>query len=134
MLVIEGKALGRRKPLFEGFSVPPPGDLGDGGPLKLRDLIAHIVIEEVAAFEGTHAKIKGTMAEYSVHLGSATTHMLPGGALFIVPVHSQHRGRLFLPFADEYPKTAEVISKVLLLARDQDIRDPNLLEQIRSRG
>lgn len=89
MLVIEGKALGRRKPLFEGFSVPPPGDLGDGGPLKLRDL---------------------------------------------VPVHSQHRGRLFLPFADEYPKTAEVISKVLLLARDQDIRDPNLLEQIRSRG
>lgn len=27
------------------------------------------------------------------------------------------RGRLFLPFADEDPRAAEVISKVLLLAR-----------------
>lgn len=51
MLVIQGKAIGRRKPLFEGFSVPPPDDLGEGGPLKLRDLIAHVVIEEVAAFQ-----------------------------------------------------------------------------------
>ena len=49
-------------------------------------------------------------------------------------MHSQHRGRLFLPFADDDPKTAEVVSKVLLLARDQEIRDPNLLDQIRSRG
>jgi hypothetical protein len=81
-----------------------------------------------------HVHINGTHAEYSVHLGSATTHMLPGGALFIVPVHSQHRGRIFLPFADDDPKTAEVLSKVLLLARDEEIKDPNLLDQIRSRG
>ena len=60
--------------------------------------------------------------------------MLPGGALVIVPVGSQHRGRVFLPFADDDPKTAELLSKVLLLARDQDIKDPNLLDQIRSRG
>ncbi len=78
--------------------------------------------------------IQGTYAEYSVHLGSATAHMLPGGALVIVPVGSQHRGRVFLPFADDDPKTAELLSKVLLLARDQDIKDPNLLDQIRSRG
>ena len=81
-----------------------------------------------------HVHIRGTRAEYSVHIGSATTHMLPGGALFIVPVHSQHRGRIFLPFADDDPKTAELLSKVLLLARDEDIKDPNLLDQIRARG
>ena len=52
MLTINGKSLGRRKPLFEDFSIPPPGDLGDGGgPLPLRDLIAHVVRQEVAAFE-----------------------------------------------------------------------------------
>ena len=79
-----------------------------------------------------HILIKGTMTEYSVHLGSGTTHMLPGGTLFIVPVHSQHRGRIFLPFADDDPKTAEIISKVLLLARDNEIKDPNLLEQLRA--
>jgi hypothetical protein len=56
---------------------------------------------------------------------------MPGGALCLVPVHSQHRGRLFLPFADDDPKTAEVISKVLLLARDAEIQDPTILEQLR---
>ncbi len=59
------------------------------------------------------------------------THVMPGGSLFIVPVHGQHRGRLFLPFADDDPKTAEVISKTLLLARDKQIKDPGILEQIR---
>ena len=78
-----------------------------------------------------HGMIKGHLADYTVHLGSAVTHRQPGGALFIVPVHSQHRGRLFLPFADDDPKTAEVLSKVLLLARDNQIKDPNLLAHIR---
>ena len=51
MLTVVGKALGRRKLLFDGFSVPPPAERGDGGPLTLRDLIEHIVRQEVAAFE-----------------------------------------------------------------------------------
>ena len=54
----------------------------------------------------------------------------PGGARCIVPVHGQQRGRLFLPFADDDPRTAEVVSKVVLLARDADIEDPSILEQI----
>jgi hypothetical protein len=80
-----------------------------------------------------HALVKGDLADYTVHLGSAVTHRQPGGALHIVAVHSQHRGRLFLPFADDDPRTAEVVSKVLLLARDKEIQDPNLLAQIRGR-
>jgi hypothetical protein len=51
MVIIQGRGLGRRKPLFEDFSIPPPDDVGDGGPLTLRDLITHIVKKEVAAFE-----------------------------------------------------------------------------------
>jgi len=80
-----------------------------------------------------YALVDGHLGQYSVHLGSAVTRKMPGEALFIVPVHSQHRGRLFLPFADDDPKTAEVLSKVLLLARDQEIKDPNILDQIRLR-
>src|SRR5260370_8651156 len=79
----------------------------------------------------SHVLIDGHLGKYSVHLGSATVHKLPGGALCIVPVHAQHRGRLFLPFADDDPKTAEVISKVLLLARDQEIHDPTILDHPR---
>lgn len=80
--------------------------------------------------QGTHVLIEGYLSSYSVHLGSAIVHRQPGGALCIVPVHSQHRGRLFLPFVDSDPKTAEVVSKVLLLSRDQDIQDPTILQQI----
>ena len=49
----------------------------------------------------------------------------------IIPVHGQHRGRIFLPFADEDPKTAEVLSKTILLARDAEIQDPTILDQLR---
>lgn len=77
-----------------------------------------------------HALIEGKMANYSVHLGSAIVHQVPGKYLSILPVHSQHRGRLFLPFADDDPKSAEVMSKVLLLAKDNEIQDPTILNQI----
>ncbi len=50
----------------------------------------------------------------------------------IVPVPAQHRGRLFLPFVDDDPRTAEVLSKVLLLARDTEIREPVILRQIQA--
>ncbi|PSB47554.1 DUF4132 domain-containing protein, partial [Chamaesiphon polymorphus] len=80
--------------------------------------------------QGSHALINGEIGTYSVHLGSAIVHRQPGGALCILPVSSQHRGRLFLPFVDDDPKTAEIMSKVLLLAKDRDIQDPTILEQI----
>lgn len=77
-----------------------------------------------------HALVKGGLGDYSIHLGSAVVHRQPGGALCIVPVHGQHRGRLFLPFSDDDPRTAEVVSKVVLLARDKEIKDPGILEQL----
>lgn len=80
----------------------------------------------------SHVRIDGKLGKYSVHLGSAVVHRQPGGHVCIVPVHAQHRGRLFLPFADDDPRTAEVVSKVLLLARDHEILDPSILEQLRS--
>ena len=80
-----------------------------------------------------YALVDGTLGQYSIHLGSAVVRKMPGESLFIVAVHSQHRGRLFLPFADDDPRTAEMMSKVFLLARDHEIKDPNILDQIRGR-
>lgn len=81
-------------------------------------------------FKKSHVTIKGHYSEYSIHLGSGGVHRLPGGHVAIIPVHAQHRGRLFLPFADNDPKTAEIVSKVLLLAKDKEILDPTILQQI----
>ncbi|HRX87030.1 MAG TPA: hypothetical protein P5572_18555 [Phycisphaerae bacterium] len=50
MLTVLGRGVGQRRPLFEDFSIPPPPECGDGGPLTLRELITHVVSIEVAAF------------------------------------------------------------------------------------
>ncbi len=39
-----------------------------------------------------------------------------------------------LPFIDEDPKTAEIMSKVLLFAEDDKIKDPYIMEQIMRGG
>ncbi|MCI9227334.1 MAG: DUF4132 domain-containing protein [Dorea sp.] len=80
--------------------------------------------------EGSHAMIDGKLGRYSVHLGSGVVHQIGNSMLFVVPVHSQHRGRIFLPFIDDDPKTAEIMSKILLFAEDTKIKDPSILEQI----
>lgn len=80
--------------------------------------------------EGNHAIIDGKLGQYTVHLGSGVVHQIGNAMLFIVPVHSQHRGRIFLPFVDDDPKTAEILSKILLLAEDTKIKDPKILQQI----
>jgi hypothetical protein len=80
--------------------------------------------------KGSHAHIEGTLGQYTVHLGSGVVHKLASGAVNILPVHSQHRGRIFLPFVDDDPKTAEITSKIIFLAEDSKIKDPTVLAQI----
>ena len=48
----------------------------------------------------------------------------------IIPVHSSQRGKLYLPFVDEDPKTVEIVSKVVLLAEDNKLKDPTILQWI----
>jgi len=77
-----------------------------------------------------HAIIGGRLGEYTVHLGSGIVHQRAKGELVIVAVRQPQRGRLFLPFMDDDPKTAEIASKVLLLSRDDQMKDPTILTQI----
>ena len=90
----------------------------------------HMLNFSNVVLKGNHLLIKGDLGDYSIHLGSGVVHRQPGGYLSIIPVHSQHRGRLFLPFMDDDPKSAEILSKVLLLAEDQRIQDPTILRQL----
>ena len=82
-------------------------------------------------FSENHVLIKGERAEYSIHLGSGLVHQKAGSAINVLPVHSQHRGRVFLPFIDDDPKTAEIMTKVILFAQDEKIKDVFILEQIK---
>ncbi len=83
--------------------------------------------------DGNRVWIDGSRNRYTVHLGSGVIHQQPGGYLCIVPVSRQRRGRIFLPFVDDDPKSAEIIAKVMMLARDEKIKDPTILQQIQTR-
>ena len=86
------------------------------------------------SISGNHVYIKGMLANYTVHLGSGLVRQEGGTVIPIIPVHSQHRGRIYLPFMDEDPKMVEILSKVVLLAEDRKLKDPTILQWIRPQG
>lgn len=101
-------------------------------PAQVSQTARVLDLENVRVDE-PHVFLDGSLGSYNVRLGSVMVHRQPGGALFVVAVPSQYHGRLFLPFAADDPKTAEVLlSKVVMLARDSEIRDPTILELIRA--
>lgn len=81
--------------------------------------------------DDNHIMIDGKLGSYSVHLGSGIIHVKGKGMLPVFPVHSQHRGHIFLPFVDDDPKTSEIITKVLMLCEDDKIKDPSILIHLR---
>jgi hypothetical protein len=102
--------------------------------IEMRRVIAEFAIKSFklknVSFTDSHALIKGTKGNYTVHLGSGIIHMEAGPMINVLPVHSQKRGRIFLPFVDDDPKTAEVITKILMFAEDSKIKDPLILNQM----
>lgn len=102
--------------------------------VEMRAALAEYILPMLgignAAVEGSHVLIQGTRGRYSVHLGSGVVHQIGGAMLNVLPVHSQHRGRFFLPFLDSDPKTAEIISKIILFSEDKKLKDPTILSQI----
>jgi hypothetical protein len=117
---------------------------GEGGLLsdeayERRGELVTALIEDLdlprVKIDGHFAKVKGKLAKYRVHLGTARIHIEPGNHLCVVPVTwGKRHPKLFLPFAHEDdPKVSEIISKVLLLTFDDQIKDKSILNQIRTR-
>lgn len=74
--------------------------------------------------------IEGTLNSYSIHMGSGVVHQSGGGSIHVLPVYSEKRGKVYLPFLDDDPATALLISKVVMFAEDNKIKDPAILQQI----
>lgn len=120
------------------ISVAHVGSVDPKSSQSTIELRAHLLRETLQLFKLTnveilnhHVKISGKLAQYSIHLGSGTVHQVGASAMPILPVHSQHRGKVFLPFIDDDPRSAEILSKVLLLANDEKIQDPTILRLIK---
>lgn len=81
--------------------------------------------------EKNHAVIDGKHGQYTIHLGSGVIHKTGGHQINVIAVSGGKKSKIFLPFIDEDPKTAEIMTKVLTFAQDEKIKDPYIMEQIR---
>ncbi len=84
-----------------------------------------------ARIDKNHIIIEGKWGKYSIHLGSGVIHILGGHQINVVAVSSGKKSKIFLPFLDEDPKTAEIITKMLMFANDNKIKDPAVMRQIK---
>ncbi|MFO0824312.1 MAG: hypothetical protein U0792_14560 [Gemmataceae bacterium] len=80
MLTISAKAIGRKKPLLSDFSIPVPEGLAVGQSLQLREVIAHVVRSEVAAFRDRQAerRLFRAMTAKEIAEGAATGKVAAG--------------------------------------------------------
>ena len=83
--------------------------------------------------------MKGKIGEYRIHLGSGNIHAEPSGRyLCIVPARGKDKGwsqqSVYLPFEDPDLKSAEVVSKILLLLKDDEVTDPVITAQLKRIG
>lgn len=111
------------------------GDLSEVAKTRstvLEDLLPRLKIRNVARIDGKFLRVKGTLREYKIHIGSTNILMEPNDQyLCIVPARSSDRAadKLFLPFEGDRGLSL-IISKATLLAADHKITDETILSQI----
>jgi len=81
--------------------------------------------------EGNFVYVQGKRASYRIHMISANIHIMPAAYLCVVPDRSAEEGdAIYLPFMDSDSKTAEIISKAIMLSDDDQIKDASIVSQI----
>jgi len=97
----------------------------------LKNLIPKMKIADRCDFEGKYLKVKGSLRNYKIHMGSGNILMEPNDQyLCIVPDSTPSSvKRTFIPFEGD-KMLSIIISKALLLADDEKITIPGILSQI----
>ena len=82
MLTVSAQAIGRRKPICDDFSVPPPAAVATGTPITLRELLSHVVRGEVAAFKTRQAenRLVKVLTAKQIDEGLASGKVTAGGS------------------------------------------------------
>lgn len=100
----------------------------------LEGLIPRLRGGERLAIEKSFLVVRGRLWTYKIHLGSGNILMEPGSRyLCIVRDRSEvdsRSGDVWLPFEGDHMLSI-IISKALLLLKDEDITDPVIVRQIR---
>ena len=101
----------------------------------LERLVPKLAISDVSEVDGRFLRVRGRLRTYKIHLGSGNILMEPNDQyLCIVPGRGKGAGdRVFLPFEGDQV-LAVILSKAMMLARDDRIEDSTIVSQIATRG
>lgn len=105
------------------------------GQWVLATLLLKLEIGPRCTLDGRFLIVEGSLRSYKIHLGSSNVRMLPDDEyLCIVPdrATSLRQRTPYLPFEGD-GMLAVILSKALLLAHDERIRDQSISRQIRRR-
>jgi hypothetical protein len=99
----------------------------------LERLLPRLSIAAVSRIDGKFLVVAGKLRTYKIHLGSGSIQMSPlNQYLCIVPGRQRDEGvkGVYLPFEGD-GVLAIILSKALMLAHDNAIQDPTIVQQIR---
>ena len=100
----------------------------------LKNIIPKMKIASVCEFDGKYLRVKGKIRNYKIHMGSGNILMEPNDQyLCIVADRSSPKLKtVFIPFEGDNMLSI-IISKAILLANDDQIKDETIIRQIKSR-
>ena len=114
------------------------GDLSESSKVRgevLRNIIPRLKIANVCSFDAKFLHVRGKLRNYKIHLGSGNIMMSPNDLyLCIVPERKEGtlNDKIFLPFEGDNMLSI-ILSKALLLAEDDKIKDPTIVRQIKQK-
>ena len=95
----------------------------------LRPLVPVLGLQDRVTVQDAYAVIRGKRATYRLHLGSGGVYFHDSGKYLCIIADRPRVQQIYLPFEDPDAKTAVILSKLLLLANDEQIEDPSILRQ-----
>ena len=128
----DGGPEGRFRTYWEHYSF---GELGATAQTRrdlLERLVPRLAIADRARVSGNFLEVRGNLRTYRIHLGSGNILMSPNDQyLCIVPKQAPDApDSVFLPFEGDRV-LALILSKALMLAKDDRITDSTIVRQIR---
>lgn len=96
----------------------------------VRELLGVMGLSDRVEVSGEWARVSGQRAHYEVHLGSGLVFLEADRSHWLRIRPRPAAKQTYLPFEEDDPMTAEVISKLLLLANDSEIADRAISDQI----
>jgi hypothetical protein len=110
--------------------------------LRVREEVARANVARQAAGPGAYAdrvevgdrwvRVRGNLNTYKIHIGSGNILVEPDDRYLCIVASWQWQPSVLLPFEDD-EMLSVILSKMTLLAADDTITDPQIVEQLRDR-